>query len=383
MRHGGWLAAFVLLGGGAQALERVDGFGTNPGNLVMFKGGASAVDAGLPLVVLLHGCGGGAQGLLSSVPAWEPLATQQAFALLLPQQQAVNNASGCFNWFLPDSQTRDAGEPASIVEMVRALQQQQGLDPARTYVFGFSAGAAMAIDLLALYPDVFSAGAVAAGIPFACAQSAVDGFTCMNPGVDRSPAQWAAPVLAARAGVDAGVPRLAVWQGLSDLVVRPNNRTELIEQWSAVNGADAIADETGPIASGGQRSRYTAPGGGVVLELNEIPGVGHQLRDAWVADMAQFFGLLPQPATDAGVDAGAGPTDAGGPSNADAGADGGALPGGDGGFVPAPDAGARADAGPTTVQPLSMSCAVSPTELGAVLAALAVVALGARRRARR
>lgn len=372
MRHGVWLGAVLLTATGAAALDRVDDFGPNPGNLLLFTS-RTAGDGGQPLVVLLHGCGGGAQGLLSSMPSWEALATAHGFGLALPQQQAANNAGGCFNWFLPEHQARDGGEAASIAQMVRHL----GADPARTYVFGFSAGAATAVNLLAVYPDLFAAGAVAAGVPFGCAASTLEGFGCMSPGVDRSGAQWAAPILASRAAVDAGVPRLAVWHGLSDSVVRPLNRVELIEQWAAVHGTDTTADDVSVITSGGQRSRYAAGSAGFVLELNEVPGVGHQVRDAWAADIAQFFGLAAPP-VDAGIDAGA-PVDAGPP--VDAGVDAGPPPITDGGVIVAPDAGARVDAGTTvTPSPVPASgCGVALAP-GAGWLVAAVLAAAARRR---
>ncbi len=376
MRHV-WIGATLLLASAAQALERVEDFGPNPGNLLLFTS-RFVPDAGQPLVVLLHGCGGGAQGLLSAMPSWEALATAHGFGLVLPQQQGVNNAGGCFNWFAPEHQRRDAGEPESIVQMVRHL----GGDPARTVVFGFSAGAATAVNLLALYPDVFAAGAVAAGVPFGCARSTLEGFGCMSPGVDRSGAQWGAEVTAVRAGLDAGVPRLAVWHGLSDSVVRPLNRVELIEQWAAVHETDTTADDVSPIASGGQRSRYVAGSAGAVLELNEVPSVGHQLRDAWAVDIGRFFGVVP-PAVDAGVDAGA-PVDAGGGD--DAGVDAGPPPPTDGGALVVPDAGVRADAGVITAGPApapTTGCGVTLAPAAAVFGVLSLLAWPRRRRALR
>ncbi len=44
--------------------------------------------------------------------------------------------------------------------------------------------------MLGTYPDVFAGGAVVAGLPYHCATTLPDAFSCMNPGVDRTPRAW-------------------------------------------------------------------------------------------------------------------------------------------------------------------------------------------------
>ncbi len=51
---------------------------------------------------------------------WSSLATRYGFALLMPEQQASNNANGCFNWFSPEDTARDSGEACSIRQMIDA-----------------------------------------------------------------------------------------------------------------------------------------------------------------------------------------------------------------------------------------------------------------------
>src|SRR5436190_18318411 len=88
-------------------------FAPNPGNLRMFQHLPPGMGAGAPLVVILHGCGQTAAGYDLGA-GWSQLADQLGFALLAPEQKAVNNPNTCFNWFNAEDITRGEGEVASI-----------------------------------------------------------------------------------------------------------------------------------------------------------------------------------------------------------------------------------------------------------------------------
>ncbi|MCU0702354.1 MAG: esterase, partial [Myxococcaceae bacterium] len=92
-----------------QALDVVLGFGTNPGNLLMYRFVPAGLPRNRPLVVLLHGCGDTAENF-SRGSGFEAQATARQFALLVPQQQSANNTDRCFNWVLPANQQRGSGE---------------------------------------------------------------------------------------------------------------------------------------------------------------------------------------------------------------------------------------------------------------------------------
>lgn len=297
----------------AQALDAVTGFGSNPGNLLMYRFVPAGLPRGRPLVVLLHGCGETAAGFATS-SGFEALATQRQFALLVPQQQFVNNVQTCFNWFDSANQTRGSGEMLSLAQMIDRMQTDVGSDPQRLYIAGFSAGAAATANALAAMPDRFKAGAIAAGIPYKCTEGLVGSTACLNgvaqtnpDGGSRTPAERAALVRAAFPTHSGPWPRVTVWQGLSDAFVAPANAQQLMQQWTAVHGIDQTADGTQAISSGGTRTFYRAMAGAdPLVEVNEVPGVGHAWRSAWATDMADFFGL------GAPVDGGAGGGSAGG-----------------------------------------------------------------------
>jgi poly(hydroxyalkanoate) depolymerase family esterase len=128
-----------------------------------------------PLVVYLHGCIETATDTAAS-SHFNRIAAERGFVVVYPQQNVTHNTSapladgngtGCWNWFLPEDQSRDAGEPAVITGIVRRLVATQRIDRRRVYVEGVSAGADMAVILGATYPDVYAAIAPIAGCAYA------------------------------------------------------------------------------------------------------------------------------------------------------------------------------------------------------------------------
>jgi poly(hydroxyalkanoate) depolymerase family esterase len=174
--------------------------------------------------------------------------------------------------------------------MVAASIDRFGSDPARVYVAGLSAGAAMTAALLAAYPDVFAAGAAVAGLPVGAATSTSEALIRMaEAGPARTPAAWAELVRrAAPAGYAGPWPRLSIWHGGADRVVDPGNSRLMAQQWSALHGLDSgrISDDP----SGGSRETW-GPQGHPAVELWTLPGLPH-IWPAGAADrIAIFWGL--------------------------------------------------------------------------------------------
>jgi poly(hydroxyalkanoate) depolymerase family esterase len=292
----------------AATIEQVTGFGSNPGRLQMFRYVPDGLPAGRPLVVAMHGCGQTA-ATIGTNTGWRQLADRIGFALLLPQQTATGNPLSCFNWFKTEHTSRDQGESLSIRQMIAKMATDQGVDPARVYVTGLSAGGAMAATLMAVYPDVIAGGGIAAGIPHRCAPQTLE-WLCMNPGVDRTPAQWGDAVRAASpgGGTRTSWPVLSVWHGTNDGTVNPVNTRELVDQWTNAHRADQTPDVSDTVA-GYPHKVYRDAAGRPVVESFDITGMGHAQAidpgqcgtagDAYIVDanicaaehMATFWGL--------------------------------------------------------------------------------------------
>ena len=89
----------------------------------------------------------------------------------MPEQQRINNGNTCFNWFNPEDIARDSGEAAFDPADDRADGRRRTASiRGASSSPGFPPAARMTSVMLATYPEVFSAGAVIAGLPFGIAQ---------------------------------------------------------------------------------------------------------------------------------------------------------------------------------------------------------------------
>jgi hypothetical protein len=110
----------------------------------------------------------------------------------------------CFDTWSDASKRRGGGsDPVSIESMVNYARTQHGGDINRVYATGSSSGGMMTQHMLAVYPDLFKAGASFMGVPFNCFANAAaypPGGPCTNGTMNRTPQQWGDMVRAAYPG---------------------------------------------------------------------------------------------------------------------------------------------------------------------------------------
>jgi poly(hydroxyalkanoate) depolymerase family esterase len=259
---------------GAAGLAQVTGFGSNPGNLLMYAYVPGNLPQGAPLVVALHGCTQTTADYYTGA-GWTKFADSTPFAVVYPQQQSTNNSSQCFNWFQPGDTGRDQGEAASIRQMVDYAIAHYGSDTHRVYVTGLSAGGAMTAALLAAYPDRFAGGAIMSGIPAGCATTLTEAYACMSGSRNRTPAQWGDLVRQADPGWSGPWPRVAVWHGTADYTVATVNATESGDQWTDVWGLSQTPTSTTTIGGNTTESVYATAGGTAAVATFLVQGMGH------------------------------------------------------------------------------------------------------------
>jgi poly(hydroxyalkanoate) depolymerase family esterase len=247
----------------AAGLTQVAGFGSNPGNLAMYEYVPAALPASPAVVVAMHGCTQTASAYYTNA-GWPKYADRLGFVVIFPEQKTANNGNRCFNWFQPSDASRGQGEALSIRQMVDSAVARHGAG--RVFVTGLSAGGAMTAVMLAAYPEVFAGGSVVAGIPAGCATDVVSAYSCMNPGVDRTPAQWAQAVRPS-----GSYPRVAIWHGTADTTVAPRNADELRDQWVGVHGLSTTPTSTGSLPGPTSRETY----GSGQVEVYRVQGMGH------------------------------------------------------------------------------------------------------------
>jgi poly(hydroxyalkanoate) depolymerase family esterase len=253
-------------------LVEIDQFGTNPGALRMFAFVPEHLQRAPALVVILHGCGQTAAGYDLGA-GWSTMAKRYGFALLMPEQQASNNANTCFNWFNPGDVTRGHGEAASIRQMVARMVAEHKIDSRRIYVTGLSAGGAMTSVMLATYPEVFAGGAVIAGLPFGIASNVREALNGMMQSPSRSAHELGD--LVRKASKHKGPwPKLSVWHGSADRTVNPANADEIVKQWLDVHGLPSAPMSTADV-DGYPRDVWWNEEGETVVESYTITDMAH------------------------------------------------------------------------------------------------------------
>ena len=267
-------------------LVEVRDFGPNPGGLRMFAFIPEHLQQPRALVVVLHGCGQTAAGYDHGA-GWSTLARQYGFAMLMPEQVVSNNANACFNWFNPEDTARDRGEAASIRQMIARMVEEDGIDQHRVFVTGLSAGGAMTSVMLATYPEVFSAGAIIAGLPYGVAHDVRDALTIMRATPVRTPRRLGD--LVRKASHHKGPwPRLSVWHGSVDGVVAPANAREIVKQWLDVHHLPQAPMSEG-LVDGHPRRVWWNANGETIVESYTIAGMAHG-TPLGIADNEQRYG---------------------------------------------------------------------------------------------
>ena len=286
--------------GPASSLAEVS-FAPNPGNLRMFAYLPPGVGAGAPLVVILHGCGQTAAGYDLGA-GWSRLADRFGFALLAPEQKAVNNPNTCFDWFNPEDITRGEGEAASIARMIQTMVETHRLDVSRIFITGLSAGGAMAAVMLATYPELFAGGAIIGGLAFGSAQNVRDALESMRGAPLRTPAQWG-DIVRTASDHKGPWPKISIWHGALDAVVNINNAQASVAQWADLHGlslmsaAQEMVDGAVRLSWGDKMEVYTLPalGHGTPIDSRDLGQAGPFILESGISStrrIAEFWGLL-------------------------------------------------------------------------------------------
>jgi len=281
MPHLSFSLFFLLFFFGVQAqdMPEIEKFGDNPGNLRLFVHvPENLANDNVPMVVVLHGCGQDAHGMMR-LSGWNKLADEQGFIVAYPEQKGSNNANRCFNWFYGKDTETDKGEVASIHQVVEYMKLHYPIAVNRVSITGVSAGAVMAVTAAALYPGEYTGVASYAGGPYGSG-NIISGVGSMFGWVDRKPWEWARRVRLANGGYRGKYPKMIVLQGTDDVVCNPKNAIEVVEQWTGLQEIDRDSVSVAENFNNNpkvKRSSWSDAVGTELVVLYEFNGLGHVL----------------------------------------------------------------------------------------------------------
>ena len=268
-------------------------FGTRSYKLYLPAGYVADADQRFPLIVMLHGCTQSPDDFARGTQM-NTLADTHGFLVAYPAQSQNANGSRCWNWFRSGDQLRAAGEPAVLAGLTQQVIAEHAVDPARVYVAGLSAGAAMAVILGTTHPELFAAVGAHSGLPYRAARDVPSAFAAMGGthALREVDAQADAQARQSAAPPSAVVP-LIVFHGDADRTVAPSNGEALVRQMLGAASALPPESASSETAGGGRRytrSVYTTSLGDPLVEYWQLHGAGH----AWSGGSASGSYTDPQ-----------------------------------------------------------------------------------------
>jgi acetylxylan esterase len=220
-------------------------------------------------------------------------ADQRGFIAIVP---ATSRDNRCWEVNTAKGLKRGAGGDAdSVASTVRYALAKYKADPKKVFATGLSSGGMMTNVLAATYPDMFAAGAALSGVAAGCLAGSPGASPmsadpkCANGQVKKTGEQWGAQVRAMYPAYKGAYPRMQIWHGTADGLVKYPNLAEMLKEWSFLHGVQFAKN-----VSNTPQARYTKMvyGDGTKVVGYSAQGVGHTVPYGKnLKTVLDFFGV--------------------------------------------------------------------------------------------
>lgn len=172
-------------------------------------------DQPLPLIIMLHGCTQNPDDFALGTQMNE-LAEQHSLLIAYPEQPQSANPNRCWNWFKPQDQLAQEGEPSILAGITQTIMNEYLVKGQQVFIAGISAGGAMAAIMAARYPKLYRGVGIHSGLGLGSAHDLPSALIAMNRGNRPEGLQHFIPTI--------------IFQGTQDKTVSPKNAEYLFEQ---------------------------------------------------------------------------------------------------------------------------------------------------------
>jgi poly(hydroxyalkanoate) depolymerase family esterase len=216
---------------------------------------------------MLHGCTQNPEDFAAGT-GMNGMAEEHRLLIAYPAQSGGHNSMSCWNWFRPEDQMRDAGEPAIIAGITREIAAEFCIPQDRIFIAGLSAGGAMAAVMGETYPELYAGVGIHSGLAYGSANDVMSAFAAMRG------QSGLAPV---RSRGNGARPRMIVFHGSVDYTVNPSNAERILAAAQAALPEATVRTKQNLEADGRAYGRTVleTPDGATALEFWLIDGAGH------------------------------------------------------------------------------------------------------------
>jgi len=234
--------------------------------------------AGMPLLVMLHGCKQDAE-MFATGTRMNQLAEEFGFVVLYPTQSRMANPNQCWNWYQSINQHRNMGEPSVIADMTRDIIETYKINPHKVFIAGLSAGGAMAYIVGSQYPELYAGIGVHSGLLYRGINNMFTAMAAMKTGTEQiGKIEELQDQFMEYANGQHTVPHaeqpLIVFHGDNDLVVDAQNALDLMAYHHQENSFEERQEESSN-HYGYTRTSYQNEQGASLAEQWIIHGAGH------------------------------------------------------------------------------------------------------------